>query len=490
MIRAALFLILAVICPADVTLAQQNAETYQDDPTMPAGLLGERIRSLIETINSADPGEVRRFMEDECTESLREFAPMETHVETFRFLRRFTGGVDFHSIRTYSPPRERETVVVVRDRNYEAWRSFRLFIDDRDTYRLSGFLLDHHPGTPSDVGEAALSESEAIAAARAVVDRVCRNDVFSGAVLLAAADQILLSHACGEASKRYRVPNKVDTKFYLASINKMITGTAIAQLVERGALSYEDTLSRYVDDSWLPREISDRITIHHLLTHTSGLGDIGDEPGRTSSLRYRNLDDFKPLIWRDTLAFEPGEGYRYSNNGMFLLGIVIEKVTGRSYYDYIRENIFDPAGMQDSGYYELDQPVDNLATGYVDDSSGEYGWRENTFEIRVKGTPASGGYSTVVDLHRFARALLKGALVPNSALPVMWTRYGEGDGYGFQVHQRAIGKAVGHTGGSLGASGQLTIYADAGYLIAALSNYGSTAQLLVTRIEQLVERIR
>jgi CubicO group peptidase (beta-lactamase class C family) len=169
---------------------------------------------------------------------------------------------------------------------------------------------------------------------------------------------------------------------------------------------------------------------------------------------------------------------------------VIEKVTGQSYYDYIRENIFEPAGMRDTDYYELDHPVDNLATGYIPDSNIKSGWRENTFQIRVKGTPASGGYSTVGDLHRFARALMTGVLVSSASLPVMWTRYGEGDGYGFQVHQRPIGKAVGHTGGSFGASSQLTIYADAGYIVIGLSNYQSSAELLVQRIEQLLERIR
>jgi CubicO group peptidase (beta-lactamase class C family) len=477
--------------PAQATRVQDQ-ESYRDDPTMPAGALGGRIRSLINTINAPTEGVVERFMTEDCTEQLRDFAPMETHVATFGFLNGYTGGVDFHSLRTYTPARgARETVVIVKDRNYGAWRAFRLFIDDRETYRLSGFLLDRNPGTPTDVDEPTLSDAEVVDETRRIVDRVCANDAFSGTVLLARSEQVLYSHACGEASKRFGVPIDVDTRFNLSSITKTFTGTAIVQLAQTGALSYDDQLSDYVDESWLPREISDRVTLHQLLTHTSGLGDYYTETYQQSSRAlYRRLEDFKPLIHEDTLAFEPGSAFRYSNTGMFLLGVVIENVTGESYFDYVRQNVFEPAGMLESGYFQRDEPVRNVAIGYQRDSGSETGWREDTFRLSVGGTPSTQAYSTVGDLHRFALALLDGTLVSDSSRTVMWVRYGEGDGYGFQVHQRPLGQAVGHTGGSWGASSQLTFYPEAGYVVVALSNYRNAAQPLVERIEQLVERTR
>jgi CubicO group peptidase (beta-lactamase class C family) len=489
--RLLLLVALFIAFPAEPTNAQDQ-ESYRDDPAMPGGLLGERIQSIIATINAPTPAAIERFMTEECTEQLRDFAPMETHVATFGFLNGYTGGVDFHSLRTYTPARgARETVVIVKDRNYGAWRAFRLFIDDRETYRLSGFLLDRNPGTPTDVDESTLSDAEVVDETRRIVDRVCANDAFSGTVLLARNEQVLYTHACGEASKRFGVPVDLGTRFNLSSITKTFTGTAIVQLAQAGALSYEDVLSDHVDESWLPREISDRVTLHQLLTHTSGLGDYYTETYQQSSRAlYRRLEDFKPLVQVDTLAFEPGSDFRYSNTGMFLLGVVIENVSGDSYFDYVRQNVFEPAGMLESGYFQRDDPVRNVAIGYQRDPGSETGWREDTFRLSAGSTPASQAYSTVGDLHRFALALLGGTLVTDSSRSVMWTRYGEGDGYGFQVHQRRLGLAVGHTGGSWGASSQLTIYPEPGYIVVALSNYRNAAQPLVERIEQLVERTR
>jgi CubicO group peptidase (beta-lactamase class C family) len=169
---------------------------------------------------------------------------------------------------------------------------------------------------------------------------------------------------------------------------------------------------------------------------------------------------------------------------------VVENVTGEDYFDYVRQNIFQPAGMDDTGYFDRDEPVRNVAIGYYRDLESETGWREDTFKLSVGGTPATQAYSTAGDLHRFALALLNGTLVSSASREIMWVRYGEGDGYGFQVHERPVGIAVGHTGGSWGASSHLTIYLEPGYIVAALSNYRTGASPLVERIEQLVERTR
>ncbi|NIO33162.1 MAG: serine hydrolase [Gemmatimonadetes bacterium] len=486
--RVLLLALVLVAFPAQRAHAQAQ-ETYTDDPRIPGGLVGERIRSVLNTLNAPTPEVVERFMAEECTEEFQNFGSLETHIATWQFLSRTTGGVDFHSIRTYTPARERETVVVVKDRNYGAWRALRLFIDEGEARLLGGLLLDRYPGTPSDVEEPTLGEAEVIDETRRIVNRICANDAFSGTVLLARGAEVLYSHACGEASKRFGVPVDIDTRFNLASVTKSFTGTAIVQLAEAGALSYDDLLSDHVDESWLPRELSSRIKLHHLLTHTSGLGDYYTEDYEGASRElFRRLEDFKPHVRQDTLAFEPGSRYRYSNTGMFLLGVVVETVTGESYFDYVRAHIFEAAGMDDTDYFDRDDPVPDVATGYYRDQNSQTGWRNDSFKLSVGSTPASQAYSTVGDLHRFALALLNGTLVSQASLEVMWRRYGGGDGYGFQVHQRPIGMAVGHSGGSWGASSQLTIYPEAGYIVVALSNYRTGAAPLVERIEQLIER--
>ena len=465
--------------------------SYDDESVMPAGKKGERIRSLIATVNSNDPDQISRSIKEEFTEKFKKFAPMEEHINVFLNFSRQTGGIDFHSIRTYVPERKEETVVILQDRNFDSWRAFVIKFDKSENYLIDG-LQFNIARTPSNVNESNLSEKQFIKMTKEIIQRIYKRDIFSGTVLIARGEELLLEHACGEASKRFHVPNNIDTKFNLGSMNKMFTATAIAQLVEKGLLSYQDPISKYVDESWLPKEITSKITIHHLLTHTSGLGSYFNETySKGSRELYRTVEDFKPLVKGEKPAFEPGKRFRYSNTGMLLLGVVIESVTGQSYFDYIRKNIYEPAGMKNSDSYEMDYPVENLAIGYSLDRKSEYGWQNNLFKHVIKGGPAGGGFSTVGDLHRFARALQTGKLVSVDSLKTLWKDHsGENYGYGFGVVQGPNGKVVGHGGGFPGINGKLDIYLDKGYIVAVLSNYDQGASPVAQKISQLLARVK
>jgi CubicO group peptidase (beta-lactamase class C family) len=325
-----------------------------------------------------------------------------------------------------------------------------------------------------------------------MVDGLIERDVFSGTVLVAKRDRVLLTRVGGEASKRFRVPNNIDTKFNIGSMNKMFTSTAIVQLAEQGMLSFDDPIEKYVDESWLPERTTSKITVHHLLTHTSGLGSyFNDTYWNGSRLQFRYVEDFKPLVVNDKPEFIPGSRYQYSNTGMLLLGVVIESVTGGSYFDYIRENIYEPSGMTDSDSYEMDYPVPNLAIGYSPDWESEYGWQNNFYKHVVKGGPAGGGFSTVGDLHRFALAILDGKLVTKESLQTMWKdQSGTGYGYGFSVQESPKGKVVGHSGGFSGINGNLDIYVDAGYVVAVLANIDNGASPLSYRINEMLTRVQ
>ena len=484
----------AILCmfSLQISYAQQAGEiSYHDESVMPVGKKGERIQSVIDTLNSNDPGKIRRFMEEECTEKFRKMAPMDEHISVFLSIRRQWGGADFHSIRTYVPERKGETVVILKDRNFESWRAFVLRFDNSENLLIAG-LQFNDARTPSNVNEPDISEKQFIQMAKDMIRKICERDVFSGTVLVAKGDEVLLTQACGEASKRFHVPNNIDTKFNLGSMNKMFTATSIVQLAEKGLLSYEDPISKYVDESWLPKEITSKITIHHLLTHTSGLGSYFNETYMNGArARFRNVNDFKPLVNGEKPAFEPGKRFRYSNTGMLLLGVVIESVTGGSYFDYIRKNIYEPAGMKNSDSYEMDYPVENLAIGYSPDQKNKHGWQNNLFKHVIKGGPAGGGFSTVGDLHKFARALLAGKLVPVESLKVLWKDYsGENYGYGFIVAEGPNGKVVGHGGGFPGINGNLDIFVDKGYIVAVLSNYDQGANPVARKINQLLARVK
>lgn len=339
-----------------------------------------------------------------------------------------------------------------------------------------------------------LTIEEAIVELDSYVKLMAEKDVFSGTVLLAKGDKVLYEAVYGMASKRFNVPNNVQTKYNLGSMNKMFTSIAIMQLVELGKLSLNDKLSKFADESWLPKGMSDRIEIRHLLTHSSGLGSFFNlKYLKTSKNLYRALDDYKPLILDKVLSFDPGTDNKYSNTGMLMLGVVIEKVSGQDYFSYIRDNIYTPAGMTHSDSYEMDQPVSNLAIGYHPNPDNETGWNNNVYQHVLKGGPAGGGFSTVEDLHRFALALTRFKLLSKKFTEELYSikvnMHFFNYGYGFQVSGTSDNRIVGHGGGFEGISSNLDIYLNKGYISVVLSNYSDGSRLIKRKIRELLELV-
>ncbi len=317
---------------------------------------------------------------------------------------------------------------------------------------------------------------------------------FSGAVLIAKGDTVLYETATGLASRRFDVPNNLDTRFNLGSMNKMFTAVAILQLVQNGQLKLTDTLDQYADKEWLPAEISRKIQIQHLLTHASGLGSyFTDEFFNASRYTYRNIEDFKPLVAGETLAFEPGTGYRYSNTGMLLLGVVIEAVSGQSYDDYVRSHIYAVADMPNSSCFDMDQPFKNVAIGYHPTEKSVTGFSNNLFSHVIKGGPAGGCFSTVTDLYHFAQALTGFKLLNAENTYALFKPrsefHQESYGYGFKVAGSQDNRIVGHSGGFYGISANLDIYLDRGLVVAVLSNVSGGAHLLQPKIRDVLATV-
>lgn len=291
---------------------------------------------------------------------------------------------------------------------------------------------------------------------------------FSGAVLVARDGQPLFQQAYGMADRERRVANTLETRFNLGSMNKMFTAVAIAQLVAQGKLSFKDPVAKYLPDFPTPAAAR-KIRIEHLLTHTSGLGSyfsprfFRERPQTVAAMMSVARDD-------TTLAFEPGNGLRYSNTAFLALGAIIEKVTGQDYYDYIRQHVFAPAGMTASSWPSAAEP--GRALEYMPSRDGSGGWVADGFR---RGSPAGGGVSTVGDLLRFSQALLSGRLVPLEYARTLITPKPEVGsrtyGYGFGTTQQPL-RIVGHNGGKPGVFAQLDIYPDNGYTTVILMNQG------------------
>lgn len=476
-----------------VAVAQRTRGPYTDVRKLPDGPVGERIGELIDTINSNDEGKVRAFIETRFTPSFREFAPMEQHLQIFRQVYDQSRGFEFYGVRKYEAetPAD-EFVVIVRNRLTRGWEALVTHVETKPPHRIAG--LQFHPARPpSDLpAPKILSDPEIVEELRTLMDRLAQADAFSGAVLLAKDGKVLFKQAYGLASKRFNVPNKIDTKFNLGSMNKMFTGVAILQLVQRGKLSLDDPLSKFLSTEWLPREITDKVKIKHLLTHTSGLGSyFSDKFMESSRALYRELDDYKPLIAESTLAFEPGTDWQYSNSGMFLLGVVIEKVSGQSYFDYVRDNIYKPAGMINTDCYDMDKPVVNLAIGYSREPTKDGPqWTNNLFQHVIRGGPAGGGFSTVEDLLRFDIALRSHRLHSPKYTEMVWTGKPELNspdyGFGFAVQGTSDDRIVGHGGGFPGINSNLDMFLDSGYTAVVMSNYDLGAHPVTSKIKELL----
>ena len=319
-----------------------------------------------------------------------------------------------------------------------------------------------------------------IAVLRAKLEAEARADRFAGVVLLARLEtgkpRVLFPGAYGLADREKMVANAIDTRFRIGSMNKMFTAAAILQLVQAGKIRLTDPVGRYIPD-YPNKVIARRVTIHHLFTHTGGTGDIFGPEYSSHLHEMTTHDDWIRLYGKRGPLFEPGTRYAYSNYGMVILGVVIERVSRMSYYDYISENIYRPAGMTHSMPPES-IPADVRAVGYSR-REGSTRWTPTSI-LGNRGISAGGGYSTVGDLLNIAAALTSNRLLNAEYTNLLITgKVDTGRGfryaYGFGDSRKNGSGSVGHTGGAPGMNGDLRIYPGTGYVFVALSNFDPPA---------------
>lgn len=328
------------------------------------------------------------------------------------------------------------------------------------------------PHRPPEAPVAHMSEPATIAALQG---QMKKNEGFSGAVLVAKDGKPIFSQAYGFADREHHLKNTLDTRFRMGSMNKMFTATAIMQLVQAGKIDLQGTVGKYLPD-YPNKDIADKVTIHELLTHTGGTGDFfGDEYDK-HRLELKTLDDYIKLFGARAPDSPPGGEWAYSNYGFIILGAIVERVSGTSYYDYVHDHIFVPAGMNSTGSEPESEAVANRAIGYTDDNGKTV---PNTDTLPYRGTSAGGGYTTVGDLMRFAVALQgnklldaeRTALLTTGKVP-MPSRPGNPRKYAYGFGDEMINgtRCFGHDGGAPGQNGDLKICPAHGYVIVALAN--------------------
>ncbi len=296
------------------------------------------------------------------------------------------------------------------------------------------------------------------------------NHQFMGTALVARGSQVLFSKGYGSADLEWNIPNAPNTKFRLGSVTKQFTAASILLLEERGKLSVSDPVKKYLPDApaaW------DKITIFNLLTHSSGI------PNFTGFSDYSKLEPFAatPLElvkrFRDKpLEFEPGEKFNYSNSGFVLLGYLIEKISGDSYEKFVRENIFTPLGMKDSGYDSNSAIIPRRASGYVNGKNGF----ENAGFVHMSIPHGAGAlYSTTEDLLKWELGLFGGKLLKAPSLEKMTTPFKSNYAFGLGVETTGGHKVISHGGGIEGFNTELEYYPEDKLTVVVLCNVNSGA---------------
>jgi D-alanyl-D-alanine carboxypeptidase len=432
-------------------------------PSTPAG---EVFAEWLASFNAADVERIARFQST---------YRRETPVDDVMDWRRSTGGYELVAL---DAPTSTSLTATLREVELPDSRiRFEMTVEPGAPARIATLEVEPLPAPR-------LEEESALAALVARVDALATQDRFSGAVLVSRRGRILLERAWGRADRAAGKPNTIDTQFRLGSMNKIITAVAVLQLVEDGKLSLDTPIASYLPD-YPNQDAAAKVTIRHLLTHRSGIGEISfnDSPEFTLPAEFiarrdamQTPADYVRQYAGRPLGFEPGSKTEYSSLGFMVLGRLVEAASGRSYYDYVQQHVLDVAGMSRTGSLPESTPVVGRAVGYL---RHDEQWKANDDTLPYRGSPAGGGYSTVGDLLRFSQALADGKLL-STAMFKEATRLQSGwQGFGFEVLGEGALVNYGHGGMAPGMNAHFRIFPDQGYVIIVLSNFDPPAAGLV-----------
>ena len=294
---------------------------------------------------------------------------------------------------------------------------------------------------------------------------------FSGSIAATKNGKIIFNKAYGYANIEHKVKNTIETKYRIWSITKQFTAAAILILEERGLLKVEDSLKNYFPN-W--SELNNQITIHHLLTHTSGIFNYSnmEKSHQTFQRVQHEKSDLIKMFISKSLDFEPGTQWNYSNTGYYILGMLIEELSGQKYSQFLSGNIFLPLGMLNTGVDDDKKIVENKASGYYLNGNDLIHCNYINMNLML----SSGGmYSTVEDLLIWDKALNNDKLLSRKSIEKMNTQYKNNYGYGVGIHMNGDKRVVHHSGACEGFLSEIHRYVDNDFAVVVLSNYGFTA---------------
>jgi D-alanyl-D-alanine carboxypeptidase len=430
-------------------LARQTAAPLASTPS------GRRVEAYIKSFNAGETAMRDFFAANAARESLQKTS-LETRLTRYKQMHERLGGLEIRRV----AENKADLVSVVAHGSNGPVVSMEFQFEAAEPYGLLGVRvmdIGEEGGPPPSPKK---DDAELAAAVGELVRKEAAADAFSGVVLLAKNGTAFHLQAVGDTDREKKIPNRTDTKFNLGSINKAFTGIAVRQLASAGKIRLDDPIRTYLPD-YPNAAAAAKVTVRQLLDMTSGIGDFfGGRYEAANKEKILSLKDYLPLFADQPLEFEPGTRSRYSNGGYVVLGLIIEKVAGRDYYDYVRDNIFKQAGMFDTDWYAKDTVVTNRAIGYAGSGPAR---KSNYATLPGRGSSAGGGYSTAADLLKFTVALGNGLFDPAAA---------------------DLKGGFGIAGGAPGLNAAVEYDPQRGYVIIVLANLDSPAA------ERLARQIR
>lgn len=386
-----LFILLPTLCVADV---------------LPSSPKGQLVRHYLEAFNGGEAA-MRAFMEKSPNGP-----PIEEQLARYRRMKE-----DFGSLTAVRVLTEEAASLQLVVRTATA-KDFNLTVMiEGETPHIVGLRIEPAGNdAPQPTSGPPEDEKVILLKIRDLAEQKTKASQFSGTVLIARGPDVSWQEAFGFSNRDLKTPNQIDTRFDVGSIAKSFTRVAIGQLLEQGKLKLTDKVGLYLPD-YPNADVREQVTIQQLLTMRSGIGDFfGEKFDQAPKDKIRTLADYLPFFAADPLQFPPGTKQQYSNGGYIVLGLVIEKITGQSYYDYVEKNVFTRAGMKDSRFGFRGTGDPRQAIGYTTESApGEkspQGERHSNLTMMpARGSSAGSSQATVADLLRFALALGAGKLI-------------------------------------------------------------------------------
>lgn len=407
--------------------------------------LTELINTFIGVYNSGDSIEYKTWFKKSGLNNAEIINAVKSNLNAYQYI----GKV---KIRKTDVASATKVDAWVQTCNYDSWWKFSVVSDSLQNFKYR--IIQPAGFSESFIQEGKLSEDKIISEVDSYCTRLADSNVFAGNVFIADKERVMYSKSFGSNSEGK--PNHAEQQFGLASLGKLFTAVGILQLLQRKQINLDSTVAAYLPQ-FKNETLAKEVTIRQLLTHTSGMGDFFENPDyQKNAGNYKTTGDFLPLLEADTLSFMPGSSWQYSNSGFILLALIIERITGIPFVDYVENNILKKAGMT----------------------------------MTIVGSGAGGGFSTVPDLYQFAKSLKNNKLLDKETTRLLF-EYTIDDTWGLgSVHQKLGSENIfGHGGDYEGVCTDFAMYLNSGHTVIILSNMDPPfAHFIGDKIKELVIR--